>query len=100
VGSCACNGWGWHPNLTLLPGEGGFLHNTNAACTLVFGGDRRTPVLPVAIPAGQLYLLSRQDDDVADYEGIMGFSPTEGAVLIQWNAASKYYDLFYCTGFE
>jgi hypothetical protein len=77
----------WTPNLTLSPGEGAFLQSpTNF--TLTFTGTPHVPVLPVNIPSGTTYLLSRQTNDVGDFNSILGLPPTDGATLFQWNGSN------------
>ena len=84
----------WQPNLTLMPGEGGFLQSPTPA-VVVLSGELRTPALPVVIPADRCYLLSRQSDQVGDYASIAGTPPPDGARFIRWNAATSSYEAFY-----
>ena len=78
----------WTPgSLKLSPGEGAFIQSpTNFNLTL--SGTPHTPVLPVVIPAGQTYLLSRQTNGIGNYTNIVGFPPTNGAVVYQWTGSN------------
>jgi len=81
----------WVPdNITLSPGEGAFLDSpSNYSLTLT--GRPQATVLPVVIPDGVAYLLSRQTNDVGTYENIVGSAPTPGAVVFKWvNAITNY----------
>jgi RHS repeat-associated protein len=78
----------WQPtNIVLNPGEGAFFQSPSNF-TLVFTGNPHVPVLPVAIPSGAAYLLSRQTNDVGDYTSIVGMAPTNGALLHRWTGTS------------
>jgi hypothetical protein len=81
-------------SITLSPGEGAFLQSPTDF-TLTITGHPHVPVLPVSIPAGATYLLSRQTNDVGTYENITGTSPVAGATVYTWNGAAynmDYYD--------
>jgi hypothetical protein len=81
-------------SITLSPGEGAFLQSPTDF-TLTITGHPHVPVLPVSIPAGTTYLLSRQTNDVGTYENITGTSPVAGATVYTWNGAAynmDYYD--------
>src|SRR5208282_3461539 len=73
----------WQPStLTLNPGEGAFFQApTNYHLT--FRGAPPVPVLPVTIPSGSVYLLSRQTNDVGNYTHIVGLPPTKGAKVYE-----------------
>ena len=86
-------GGGWMPNLMLKPGEGAFLQ-TQTPFPLVLCGARRTPVLPINIPIGQCYLLSRQSDDIATYDNIVGLPPMDGSTLYKWNPTTQSYEAY------
>ncbi len=83
---------GWANGLiTLDPGEGAFLcpccpTNFN----LTFTGLPHVPVLPITIPPGSIYLLSRQTSDIGTYENIVGTAPPTGARLYRWNCTVGY----------
>jgi hypothetical protein len=73
--------------ITLNPGEGAFLQSpTNF--TLIFTGTPHVPVLPVSIPGGATYLLSRQTNDIGNYTNIVGISPANLTKIYQWNGSS------------
>ena len=73
--------------VTLNPGEGAILHSpTNF--TLTFTGTPDVPVLPVSIPSGATYLLSRQTNDIGTFENIVGSSPTNGTMVYQWTGSN------------
>jgi len=79
------NGWA-PPGITLNPGEGAFLQSpTNFSLT--FTGTPHVPVLPVIIPAGQTYLLSRQTAATATPEQIVGTNLPPGAKVWQWTGS-------------
>jgi len=82
----------WIPDdLTLSAGEGAFLQSASSY-SITFTGTPHVPVLPVTIPSGYCYLLSRQTNDVGSYKNITGFTPTNGATIYQWNWASQNYN--------
>ena len=84
----------WNPtNITLNPGEGGFIQ-CPTAFSFVFTGQPHVPVLPVAIPAGAAYLLSRQTNDIGNYANIAGVPPASGAVLYRWNNTDSSYTAY------
>jgi hypothetical protein len=87
----------WTPgNLTLSPGEGAFFQApTNFWLTLT--GVPNVPVLPVSIPNGAVYLLSRQTNDVGDYTNIVGLAPTNGTTVYEWTG-SNYNAFVYENG--
>ena len=87
----------WPDNLaafTLSPGEGAFLQSPTSF-TLTFTGTPHVPVLPVSIPAGATYLLSRQTNDIGTYENITGTSPADGATVYTWNGVGYDMDQYY-----
>ena len=90
----SANNGSWGPGaISLNPGEGAFFQApTNF--TLVFRGTPHVPVLPVTIPSGACYLLSRQTNDVASYNNIVGLTPTNGAKWFQWNNAAGDYNVY------
>ena len=74
----------WLPNgnAQLVPGNGALLLNPTAGNMMVtFFGQQHVPVLPAAIPVGQLTLVSRQTNDVGTYENIVGRPPGDGAMV-------------------
>jgi hypothetical protein len=83
---------GWTPgSLTLSPGEGAFFQSpTNF--TLTFSGTPHVPVLPVAIPSGACYLLSRQTNDIGDYTNIVGLAPVIGVKVYEFTGTG--YNVF------
>jgi hypothetical protein len=83
----------WVPALvTLKPGEGAFFQSpTNFTLTLT--GQPHVPVLPVSIPNGTCYLLSRQTNEVGDYANIVGVNPSGGETVYMWNG-SNYTTFF------
>ena len=83
---------GWVPNLMLKPGEGAFLQ-TQTPFQLVMCGARRMPVLPINIPIGQCYLLSRQSDDLGTWDNVVGTPPPDGATVFKWNPATQSYQV-------
>ena len=84
----------WQPGqITLNPGEGAFLESPSSY-QLTFTGFRRNPVLPVNMPAGLCYLLSRQTPDPGTYDTIVGLTPRDGAVVHRWNAVAARYDTY------
>lgn len=88
----------WSPgNLTLGPGEGAFLRSpTNFMLTLT--GSPHVPVLPVSLPTGVCYLLSRQTNDVGSYDNIIGAAASNLAKVYKWNPGSQSYQVFTKTG--
>ncbi|HTQ50433.1 MAG TPA: immunoglobulin domain-containing protein, partial [Candidatus Acidoferrales bacterium] len=75
------------PGITLNPGEGAFIQSpTNFALT--FTGAPNVPSLPVNIPDGACYLLSRQTNDIGNYLNIVGAPPGDGATIYQWNGSA------------
>ena len=86
----------WMPGgFTLNPGEGAFFQSpTNF--TLHFTGTPHVPVLPVAIPNGACYLVSRQTNDLGNYANIVGEAPSAGATVYQWTGAN--YTVFTYSG--
>jgi hypothetical protein len=77
---------GWNPgDLQLAPGQGAFLQSpTNFMLT--FTGTPHVPVLPITIPSGATYLLSRQTNDVGNYTNIVGTPPTRTSVY-KWTGS-------------
>src|SRR5207244_3515057 len=73
--------------------EGAFFKSP-AAFDLLLQGTPHVPVLPLGIPNGANYLLSRQTDDIGTYANITGFSPANGAMVYKWNRASQAYDAY------
>jgi hypothetical protein len=79
-------GWINGDTLTLNPGEGAFFQSpTNF--DLTFTGTPHVPVLPVTVPAGAVYLLSRQTNDFADVTNVLGVVPAAGTRVYLWNGA-------------
>jgi hypothetical protein len=91
-------GGGWVPGTTVLnPGEGGALLNPSPVpFTLTFTGNPIAPSLPVTIPPGRIYLLSRQVIGLGTYDNIIGCVPPAGASLYRWNPLGFFdvYDFF------
>jgi uncharacterized delta-60 repeat protein len=84
----------WVPaNIVLRPGEGAFFQSPSAL-SLTFTGMPQMPVLPVAVPEGQVSLLSRQTNDVGTYENIVGVAPSMGAVVYRWNTSNQTYAVY------
>ncbi len=83
---------GWlEDGITLSPGEGAFLHSpTNF--TLAFIGTIHLPVLPITIPNGVAYLLSRQTNDIGNYDNIVGTAAPTGARVFKWNPLNQAYE--------
>lgn len=79
---------------TLKPGEGAFLQSpTNF--NLTFSGTPHVPVLPVSIPGGSCYQLSRQTNAIGTYDTIIGAAPAGGEAVYKWNGvgySGYYYD--------
>ncbi|MGA3284586.1 MAG: LamG-like jellyroll fold domain-containing protein [Verrucomicrobiota bacterium] len=93
-GACYSTALGsWTPgDITLSPGEGAFLQSpTNF--TLTFTGTPHVPVLPITIPGGACYLLSRQTNDIGTYDNIVGTTPPLDAMVYKWAGVS--YDVYY-----
>jgi hypothetical protein len=87
--SASCGGWA-SSGFSLNPGDGAFFQSpTNF--TLTFTGVPHVPVLPVSIPSGACYLVSRQTNDLGNYQNITGTNPTNGAHVYQWNNAVASY---------
>ena len=87
-------GGGWGPaTFTLSPGEGAFLQVTSNY-TLTFTGKPHVPVLPVSIPAGTAWLLSRQTNEIATYQDILGLAPTDGALVYKWDNSNATYVIY------
>jgi hypothetical protein len=93
--STALGRWSNGDTITLNPGEGAFLC---PCCTngfsITFTGLSHAPVLPVNIPVGRCYLLSRQVLGVGTYDNITGFSPPPGATAFKWLCPPGIYQLF------
>ena len=81
----------WSPaTVTLNPGEGAFFQSpTNFTLTLT--GTPNVPALPVTIPAEASYLVSRQTNDVGNYENIVGTYPPEYTTIYQWDPIQQQY---------
>jgi len=85
--SAAADKWLDGDAITLNPGEGAFFQSpTNF--TLTFRGTPHVPVLPVTIPSGAAYLLSRQTNDVGTFANIVGTPPSDGATVYQWDGSN------------
>ena len=87
----------WVPgNLTLNPGEGAFFQSpTNFS--LIVTGTPHVPVLPVTIPSGAIYLLSRMTNDIGNYTNIVGVTPSNGATVYRWSG-STYNSYSFASG--
>ncbi len=83
----------WNPSsIVLRPGEGAeMISPTNFSLT--FTGTAHGPSLPLDIPSGQAWLVSRQTNDLGTYENIVGTSPAPGAVIYQWTPTNSNYTL-------
>jgi hypothetical protein len=87
----------WVPSsIRLNPGEGAFL-TSPSDFILTFTGKPNTPVLPISIPQGTAWLVSRQANEVGTYENIVGTSPASGDVVYKWDRATASYIAFYFT---
>ena len=85
--SAAAGQWLNGNAISLNPGEGAYFQApTNF--TLTFRGTPHVPVLPVSIPTGSCYLLSRQTNDLGNYTNIVGTTPVTGTTMYQWDAGS------------
>src|SRR5206468_8585490 len=79
----------WDPsNIKLSPGEGAFIESTSNF-SLIFSGTPNMPVLPIAIPGGIAWLVSRQTNDLGNYQDIVGSAPTPGARVYQWDRTNS-----------
>jgi len=92
------SGWA-NGAITLNPGEGAWLCPCcTQPFTITFTGCPHVPVLPINVPAGQAYLLSRQTNGIGTYENITGLTPPDGAQVFKWNncgySACTYSSLF------
>ena len=84
----------WIPGtITLSPGEGAFLQSPSNL-VLTFTGIRRTPVLPLNIPSGFCFLLSRQTPDIGTFDTITGLTPRDGNTVHKWNRTTATYNTF------
>jgi len=84
-------GGGWGPaTFNLNPGEGAFIQ-VSSNYTLTFTGKPHVPVLPLSIPSGTAWLVSRQTNDIATYENIVGFPPSPGALIYKWDDSNANY---------
>jgi MBG domain (YGX type)/Immunoglobulin domain len=84
----------WVPSsIVLRPGEGAQLISP-IGFSLTFSGTANVPVLPLAIPEGEAWLVSRQTNDTGTYESITGTSPAPGAVFYKWDPISASYTLY------
>jgi hypothetical protein len=84
----------WIPGgITLNPGEGAWFESPSNF-TLTLTGIPNVPALPIATTNGQIYLLSRQTNDVGNYENIVGAEPAKKATLYRWNNAAASYESF------
>ncbi len=89
--SAAAGRWFNGEAIALNPGDGAWLESpTNFQ--LVFTGTPNVPVLPVAIPAGSVYLLSRQTNDIGTYENTVG-TPVNSSTVWQWNVSRSTWDI-------
>ena len=84
----------WTPtNFTLNPGEAAFFESpTNF--TLTFTGTPNASVLPVNIPNGACYLLSRQTNDVGNAENILGAPLQDFTYVFQWNGSNYVISIY------
>ncbi len=86
----ASNGAWTSPNLILNPGEGAFLQSP-VDFAVTFTGVPHVPVLPATIPSGETYLVSRQTNDVGNFENMVGTYPPEETVIYRWDADAQQY---------
>ncbi len=84
--SAAAASWGAGNAISINPGEGAFFQ-TPAAFTLLFVGNPHVPVLPINLPVGPPFLLSRQTNDIAYYTNIIGTTPPNRAKVFKWNGS-------------
>ena len=82
--SAAAGKWLDGNAIVLRPGEGAFLESPGNF-NLTFTGTPHVPILPIIIPSNQVYILSRQTNDIGNYDNIVGASPAPGAQLYKWN---------------
>jgi|GEM_PF-2703475 len=84
----------WIPSsIVLRPGEGALLVSPTSF-SLTFTGTPNVPVLPLNIPPGTAWLVSRQTNDLGTYANIVGVDPTPGAVVYKWNPTNGSYVVF------
>jgi hypothetical protein len=84
----------WVPSsIVLRPGDGAQVVSPTPF-SLTFSGAPNVPALPLAIPDGETWLVSRQTNDVGTYENIVGTPPAAGAVVYKWNPANASYTLY------
>ena len=79
--------------ITLNPGEGAFLYSPSNF-NLTITGTPHAPVLPVVIPPGAVYLLSRQTNDLGTPANILGSNPLTGGKAYKWNPATQSNTVF------
>ena len=89
---------GWtDPNMTLAPGEGAIIYlpatgsgTFSIKFSITFTGSRVQPVLPPPLVPG-FNLISRQEPLPASFEDILGFPPTEGSVVAQFDSVLQMW---------
>jgi hypothetical protein len=76
-------------SVTLEPGDAALL-DLSYPFQVVFNGTSNIPALPLAFPCGcgHYYYLSRQTNDVGNFENITGLLPQEGSQFQRWNGSN------------
>jgi hypothetical protein len=76
-------------HITFAPGDAAFINPTLGSFDLVFTGTPHVAMLPISLACGggTNYFLSRQTNDMGDYQNVTGLSPSEGAKSGRWNGA-------------
>jgi len=84
------NAWAPSGIIELHPGQGAWLRSPSAF-TLTFSGIPHSANVPPAIPSGQVWLLSRQTNDIGTYQNIIGAPPSAGAQVYQWDPTNQVF---------
>ena len=87
--SASAGGWA-SSGFSLNPGDGAAFISP-ASFSLTFTGTPHVPILPVSIPIKACYLLSRQTNDIGNYQNITGVNPVNHAQVFQLNIATGLY---------
>jgi hypothetical protein len=87
------NSWGPAGILSLNPGEGAWLRSlTNFTISLL--GTPHTSNIPLSIPGGVTWLVSRQTNAPGSYENIVGAAPAPGVEVFQWINSNTTFAAF------